>query len=78
LRDVYNSIDYIEDFLKLNEFELNSRNLFKNTKLNIIVYINYDGYDLLIDNERFTYNSEELLTKLKEILDIESLNKLTF
>ena len=78
MRDVYNSIDYIEDFLKLNEFELNSRNLFKNTKLNIIVYINYDGYDLLIDNERFTYNSEELLTKLKEILDIESLNKLTF
>jgi len=77
LRDVYNSIDYIEDFLKLNEFELNGRNLFKNTCLNIMVYINYDFYELIIDGISTKYDSETLMSRLKEILDIESLNKLT-
>jgi hypothetical protein len=75
-QDVYNSIDYVENFLKLNEFIIGCYNSFKHIRFDIYVYVKYDSYNLSIDNNHFTCNSEELLTKLKEILNIESLNKL--
>jgi len=77
VRDVYDSIDYVDHFLELNGFIIDHDNSFEHIRLGIDVYIGYNNYVLSTNNERFTYNSEELLTKLKEILDIESLNKLT-
>jgi hypothetical protein len=77
VRDVYDSIDYVEHFLELNGFIIDYGNSVEHISLGIDVYIGCDNYVLSTNNERFTYNSEELLTKLKEILDTESLNKLT-
>jgi hypothetical protein len=76
VRDVYNSIDYVEHFLYLNGFIMQYYNVFEHVKLDIDVYIGFDNYALSIGNKRFTYSSEELLAKLKEILNTESLNKL--
>ena len=77
VQDVYNSIDYIEYFLELNGFNMDYGNSVEHIRLNIYLHVEFDKYVLSTSNECFTYNSEELLTKLKEILDTESLNKLT-
>ena len=39
-QDIYNSIDYVEDFLKSNEFvvDIYTFNIFRNIKLNIEIY----------------------------------------
>ena len=75
LQDVYDSINYIEDFLKLNEFILIDNITFWNIKLNIRVLVYHSYYRLFTSCGFSTYDSETLIYKLKEILDIVSLNK---
>jgi hypothetical protein len=81
MQDVHNSIDYIEDFLKLNKFVTHTaftrfNNVFEHVKRGIDIHIDHDCYFILVNGDYgFKCNSDELLSKLKEILDIELRNK---
>jgi len=90
MTDVYNSIDYVINFLNLNDFlitylhilKYNSYNLhvYYNKIFDIYVYIYIDKYSYKIDKTCKSYDcdSEMLLSKLKEILDVESrINPIT-
>ena len=46
-----------------------------NKKYNIYVFIYIDKYTYMIDKTHYDCNSDELLDKLKKILDIELQNK---
>lgn len=81
MQDVHNSIDYVEDFLKLNKFVAFNRykfyNILEHIKHDILVHVEHSYYFVSIGcgYDSFECNSETLISKLREILDIESLNK---
>lgn len=70
--DVYNSIDYITEFLLLNGFENSCSSFFAN--LNFRIFICLDPHVYFADGK--SYNSQDLITYLREKLDLESSNKL--
>ena len=85
IKDIYKSFDYIIQFLSENDFIIveNDETMFiSNTyyhKNNISVFI-YDGlyYIQLQINGELTismYNSDEFISKMREILNVESQNK---
>jgi len=90
MTDVYNSIDYVINFLNLNDFLITYFHILKynsyylhvyyNKIFDIYVYIYIDKYTYNIDKTCKSYDcdSEMLLSKLKEILDVESrINPIT-
>lgn len=78
ITNVYNSIDYIINFLELNNFSTIYKKCkytlceYYNKKLNIYVYIYVDNYMYIIDKIYYDCDSEMMLYKLKEILEVES------
>ena len=82
IQDIYNSNEYIIEFLLLNGFvQINDYNTYEycNKKINITIYISMDFKYIInntFNNTKSFMNSTQLIKKLKEILDIESRNKL--
>ena len=70
--DIYNSIEYVIEFLLLNEFETIHSRSFANFKLNIFVYICLDSY--FAEGKR--YDAKGIITYLRKKFDSESYNKL--
>jgi len=75
MQDIYNSIKHVEQFLILNDFVASQDNMFCNAKLDKRVYVKSSIYVLSTDGIYLVCYSDELLFKLKEILDVESRNK---
>ena len=75
MKDIHDSIDFVEDFLNLNNFKKISHETFARPDLKIIVIINCDRYLCSVNKNDNSYNYEELLLVLKDALQTESVNK---
>lgn len=79
--DIYNSIDIITNFLSLNGFKRlqDLTYCYSNGEINISI-ISYFSYSLTFAKYMHrwicSYSSSELIEKLREILDLDSLSKL--
>lgn len=71
--DVHNTYKYVIEFLLLNNFvcKLPENNIYINYNNNISIRISPNGYHYKFK----TYSSQELLSLLREELDLDSLNK---
>lgn len=75
MKDVHDSIDFVEDFLNLNNFKKISHETFARPDLKIMVIINCDRYLCSVNKNDNSYNYEELLLVLKDALQTEFVNK---
>jgi hypothetical protein len=72
--DVYNSIDYVMQFLLENNFirtNIESGN-YTNKNFNIIIIIRHNGYLLLEGDWYVMYSSDGFIEKIKQLLYIET------
>lgn len=72
--EVYNSIDYVMQFLLENDFQrLDPQcNAYTNIKFNIRTWINGNGYYIRESGSYRLYSTDGFIRRIKELLDIET------
>jgi hypothetical protein len=74
---IYDSIDYVLQFLKKHNFTFQEAcgNIISSFKNNIIVYFTKYDYYVEISGDRFQVNADELIIMIKKELDIQTSYK---